>query len=1683
MANFTSPAAACSSSQPTRAVRHARLNPDQNQLNRPGTGAIRPGRMVQPAMHQAGVRNNATAKRRLLAHSLVAAVMGMILCIPASVIAQEVYFSISGRSTTITSGDRTNQYDYWFRPAEGVQNPRPATVEVFDAGLGGFADVLQGQPSTVTTFQLYPFDSLYELDRRAITPSESAATALESVSAAAEDRFLNRWVPFFQLGESGSVNGFIVRVRTDDGNDVNDFKLRITGPGAEDWELITLNLAVGLYQSGPNNRFQFRPLWSDSPPPLLRVDGQEDSQVYLMDAFGETHPLFEQWTDFQLNRYGKPNSWAVEMTGSSMRVNNRVLMGVNEIVPFVYDPIILNETTAGTPDITQVPGDECLVYGLEAGYRGFSLNVNEAQWEIDDTRYTGASFRHTFSDYGRYAYQVLVPTWGRHVPEFVAASGELLVNTPPFAQVNNYRPIVAPGERITLDASMSYDPEGRDLRYQWFVNDDLRGNTPTFTFSTSVSGRFNVRLVLSDNESNASCTQTVEFLPIVVNTQPYAEIRYESVVARGVESPVTVINALDADGDELTFTWEGSGVQEPASGTETTVRHTEPGSYSLMLRVNDNSGTDNAEYTTEVRYKINAAPVPAFDLPTYLAPEQSLTLDAGASSDPDGDELAYSWELSDGRQLSGPVQEVSFSTPGTYTITLTANDGEQVDNSVQTLAREVIVNAAPEPRIAATDFTNNPIVTFDASGSTDADQQIEAYEWDFGDGNTSTGSVPTHTYTRHGTYTVTLTVDDGTNVPNSRQSTTHQIRVNKNPVAQATAPAIVAPGQPIALDASASTDPDGDPLRFSWSHNGTEIGSDARTEYTINQPGQHNLNVTVRDDTPFEDASDNASVTVRVNHAPVIAYQMDPVVTAPGQTTIFDATSTYDTDNENLDIRWEFSDGISLDGASVQREFGEPGEVYFTIIADDGEGLSNSVTTQTGSIRVNQEPVLVTETRIRSNDMTVLLDASESYDPDGDNLRYTWTLPDGQTRTGSAFRWTAPEPGVHAISLRIDDTEDLSNSRVTERIEILINRAPVAVVDEVIESCTDQVIIFSGARSFDPDGDSFQTLWDFGDGNTSNEPNPVHSYADPGRYTASITLDDGFNETPARRQIPVIIEGSPQARIQGSEFTVCANSPITFDGSGSTDPNGMIGSYSWDFGDMNSAVGEKTTHLFTRPGTYRVTLTITGSGTGNCPNISQATALVTVVAAPMAQFEVPSVVAPGQTITLDGSQSESEDTITSTRWTVRKDGEEVATLTGMRNTYTPQEPGRYEIELVINTDNQAGCSLNSLTRVVRVNAAPQLSWNLPDQHPRHRPFRLSAEGSADPDGYIGRFTWLFNGEEIGEGLTVPMPVGEFGTHRVELIARDDAGVGNSEVRLSGEVLVSPAPEPEFTLPDVVYAGEEVTVQAADVADRAGNAVVSAWVVNGGELAGDDARVEDGGRSLRFTARGARYDITLSQDNGLGLSNSVASVRRVLNVRGVPVPRVALPQVVVAGTAISAEELSLPDGFVLLDSGGWGAGQVFTPGEALVGEGLPAGLTCASVWVAGEADGSNAGDETARLFVGWQPRGEDTPVLAVYGFEVPMLPALQANADRIDVSATYNPVNSTVLVRAPQLNRPADAAVTFTWQRSGSGETLARGSSAQLPVRQGVNTFELIIRDNDRVTGRDDLILPVTVTVE
>lgn len=1559
--------------------------------------------------------------------------------------AQEVYFSISGKNVTFDSGDRIGQYDYWFRPVPGVEEPRPAVVEIFDAGLGGFSDVISGLPSTRTTYTLYSFSQLYELGEHSVHERmDINHTSFKNrLTAFTENRFLNRWVPFFQLEPNieAPSEGFIMRVNTDDGNDANNFRIRITGEGSEDWQLITMNLSIGLFDSNPENRFQIRPLWDDSPVPQFQLSGEEDSEVFIVDAFGERVPVRQSWEQFETHKYGKENYWAIEMTGSEIRINNRVLRGLNKIVPFYFEPVTMNADDLEPPEVNQIPGPDCNSMTLEAGSRSLYLNTREAVWQVKDLQKTGERFVHDFEDYGSYPYTLLVPTRGIHVPRYLIQEGEILINAPPVAVLNNFARVISPGESITLDASGSYDPEGRNLHYQWIVNGSIRSNSDELVFSSTVSGQYEINLILDDMQPNSICTQTTEKFTIRVNTQPYAEIDYRNVISKDDYYAIDVFNDSDADGDSLLFSWSVEGEDAVQTGRRATVRHEEPGTYTIHLTADDQTGTRNAIYNTSATYKVNAAPVPSFDLENIVAPGQPVVLDGSPSMDPDDDPLFYKWELSDGRTFEGVEHLIEFDKPGLYSVRLVVDDGENVANSVQTLSREIRVNEAPVPIITALEHTNTPIVRFNAAESYDNDQEIVSYLWDFGDGSTASGVNVTHTYDSFGSYIVRLTVDDGTGVPNSIQSTEQSILINLNPIAEINAPSMVSTGQEVLLNGTNSQDIDGDITSYTWFVNGSEIGDGPELRYSFSKPGMYSVQLKVRDDSPFDDAYGITSHNIRVNHSPVAAWRSMPDVTEPNRLTVFDASESFDFDNESLQYRWEFNDGLTLEGERVEREFEQPGTYYFTLYVDDGENLANSISSADGSIRVNLSPIIVTETYIRSNSREVLLDASESYDPDGDQVRYSWVLPDGTTRHESAFIWAAPEHGVYEVNLQVDDLEGLDNSISSERIVVQINRPPVAVVDARMESCTGQLIIFSSARSYDPDDDSFTTHWDFGDGNFSNEANPVHSYENPGVYNVKISLDDGFADTPTVQEIPVIIEGSPIARIAESEMTVCANSPVLFDGSQSSDPNGMVGSFSWDFGDGNSAVGEQTTHLFTRPGTYRVVLTITGSGTGRCPNVSQAISTVQVIESPSAFFEIPSVISPGTELTLDALSSEAADNIIRKEWSIFKDDEHIERLEGGLQNFTPDESGHYRIMLTITTDNEVGCGQNSLTRLLHVNRKPEITWNLPEIWPQHSFFQLSADGSIDHDGFIDSYQWYFNGEMIGSGLNIPLPVDQFGVFDVELVVRDDSNVENSEVRKSGNMIIKPTPNPDFVLPDTIYRGETVHLSPTATQDEIGNPLVSNWMVNGEPFT-----------ETAFTVTEPLYEITLIQSDTLNLVNSEAIKRKVLQVQQPLVPNPELPYAILMNQSLTETDLNLPDSIVIVHSDGDRITDTWMPDSS--GEGV--------------------------IRLGWMPRDE---VLETFEFTIPVLEPLAVKESEIRLQIPFNPLNNRVEVVAPDVNRNDYYSLTYRWIDPDTGRELDLGKIGFLETAAGENRFELMISDDERIKGSSDFQIPVIILAE
>jgi PKD repeat protein len=216
---------------------------------------------------------------------------------------------------------------------------------------------------------------------------------------------------------------------------------------------------------------------------------------------------------------------------------------------------------------------------------------------------------------------------------------------------------------------------------------------------------------------------------------------------------------------------------------------------------------------------------------------------------------------------------------------------------------------------------------------------------------------------------------------------------------------------------------------------------------------------------------------------------------------------------------------------------------------------------------------------------------------------------DGNGDVVFTFDWTAPvSPGtaaLYAAGLSANgDGRDSGDE--TGRIALMIsvesapppNVPPVADPGGPYSGMVGAAISFDGSGSYDSDGTIASYAWDFGDGvGVGTGAMPSYTYAADGNYTVTLTVtdDDGatgemttvanVSTSPPQNQPPIASAGGPYSELVGS--------PITFDGSGSSDPDGTIMSYAWDFGDGSNGSGVTATHAYAAAGSYQAMLTVT----------------------------------------------------------------------------------------------------------------------------------------------------------------------------------------------------------------------------------------------------------------------------------------------------------------------------------------------------------------------------------------------------------------------------------------------------------------------------------------------------------
>jgi PKD repeat protein len=155
------------------------------------------------------------------------------------------------------------------------------------------------------------------------------------------------------------------------------------------------------------------------------------------------------------------------------------------------------------------------------------------------------------------------------------------------------------------------------------------------------------------------------------------------------------------------------------------------------------------------------------------------------------------------------------------------------------------------------------------------------------------------------------------------------------------------------------------------------------------------------------------------------------------------------------------------------------------------------------------------------------------------------------------------------------------------------NDPPIA---QASATCDELACTFSAAGSSDPDGTISSYSWDFGDGSTGSGALTSHTYAASGTYTATLTVTD--DETATATDTVTIAVLGPNVNPTADIDVSCADLACDFDGTGSTDPDGSIVSYAWNFGDGSTGMAATPGHTYAAAGSYTVSLTVTDDRTG-----------------------------------------------------------------------------------------------------------------------------------------------------------------------------------------------------------------------------------------------------------------------------------------------------------------------------------------------------------------------------------------------------------------------------------------------------------------------------------------------------
>ena len=807
--------------------------------------------------------------------------------------------------------------------------------------------------------------------------------------------------------------------------------------------------------------------------------------------------------------------------------------------------------------------------------------------------------------------------------------------------------------------------QGSITSWSWNFGDGTTSNQQSPSHSYAQPGYYNVSFQVTNTLGCSNVITRTRYLRIVSGIEP--DFKWTQTSA-SCSTPFTLnFTNQTAGPGNLTYTWDFGNGNGSAQVNPSSITYPANLDYTVSLTAQSDLGCGG---TTKKTVSFPVA-IPKITAPDSVCNNSPASFQNSSSPAP----LSTRWDFGDGTGATTPIASKTYTVPGTYQVKVVNTHTTCTDSVIKSF--KVIDNPVADFKAVRTDSCNAPFT----ARFQDLTAGATGWQWDFGDGGTSTQQNPSHTYTTVGSFKVTLTATNAigcsgfVSKPDFIKVSTPKATLTNQINGEGCSNINFTYSPTLALDVLEGV------ASYSWNATGAvpNTSTSPTPSFVYNTAGDYDIVLTLL-------SNDGCSVPITFTNAVKVGDPVIPaIIIAPTDACAQHPVTFTSTATPADHWYWGFGDGgTSQDMDIVQHTYTDTGyhDVTLRLV---NHGCSQTKTFPQ-AIHVNPPVANFGFTTNCINKLSVAF-SDTSITDQTTTTTYLLDYGDGTNSgiiTGPTYPPIYPTHVYPAFGI-YTATLSVTNGICTGMRSRVLNLNTLVPVISAPDSICRGSIFTLGVTGIDPTFIS-NYAWQTDYGSASG-PDPTYSIrlSTNGPSILNLTVTD-INGCPYTAIPRTVFVTGPTAK-----FTVvpggCKNSPIPFTDASTTDGTYALATWQWDFGDgTGGLLPPPFLHSYADTGVYSVLMAVTD--TKGCSDTYQLSNIVQVTSPKAGFFITDSFYCPNAPLTFTDT---SKGYNLSTLW----DFGDGSTPSTMPVHPFPTSGQHYSVKLKVT--DQVGCS-DSVTR-------------------------------------------------------------------------------------------------------------------------------------------------------------------------------------------------------------------------------------------------------------------------------------------------------------------------------------------------------------------------------------------------